>query len=517
MFERKFKIVDLIIALCLFAAVLGGAQGLDRPSDAASDGLNNGSTYLVMNLSTDQAETLTCNSIEGNPAGNLSQANESASNLTDVNPEADVNVGGLPVCTITAPSMVCENSKGNKASVPLQQGATYAWTVTKGVITFGQYTNQITWDALSDTPVSISVVVTKKYGSAVCTCSNSITVQVNANPDCTITAPRSVCAGSKGHTAEVPAQGPTANYIWDITNGVIDQGQGTNKIKWNAKDMSPVTIKVTVSKAYGSTACTCQRSVQILVYKNPECTISAPSGVCAWSTGNTASVPYTTGAAYQWTVTHGQIASGQGTNLITWNAEDASPATITVVATKTLDGTECICSKSVDVQIYSNPDCTITAPGGVCAGSQDNIASVPPNPGATFTWSVDNGAIVSGQGTNELTWQAYSTSPVTISIMVSKYYGSRLCTCRNSIPVEVFPNPVCTITAPRNVCAGSKDNKASVPYQDPAKYDWKITNGVITAGKNTNQITWDALQTTPVTIEVTVTKDYGSTKCSCSA
>ena len=524
MSESHLKVVGLIIALSFFAAILGGAQGTDQPSgaieynsvddafEAASDDQTVESSYLVMNITADQAETLTCVSMEEN----LTETNESdASSLTDVNPEADVDVGSLPVCTITAPSSVCAGSKSNKASVPLQPGATYAWTVTHAVITAGQNTNQIIWDSLSDAPVTISVAVKKQYGSSICTCSNSVTVQVNANPDCTITAPSGVCAGSKGRNATVPSQAG-ASYLWEITNGEIVSGQGTNKIEWNAKDVSPIIIKVAVTKADGSAVCTCRNSVQIQVHKNPECTISAPSGVCAGSIGNSASVLYASGATYVWAVTNGTIASGQGTNSITWNAEDATPATIAVTASRTIGGTLCTCSNSRDVRIFPLPDCTITAPSGVCAGSRDNLASVPGNPGASFAWTINNGLITSGQGTNQIKWQAFSASPVTISIAVSKYYGSKLCSCSNSLQVAVFPNPVCTITAPKNVCVGSKGNKASVPYQDPAEYDWTITNGVITAGQNTNEITWDALQTTPVTIEATVTKNYGSTKCSCS-
>lgn len=468
---------------------------------------------MVMNITADQAETLTCVSMEEN----LTETNESdASSLTDVNPEADVDVGSLPVCTITAPSSVCAGSKSNKASVPLQPGATYAWTVTHAVITAGQNTSQIIWDSLSDAPVTISVAVKKQYGSSICTCSNSVTVQVNANPDCTISVSNSsVCARSEGHTAEVPDQGPTASYSWGITNGEIVSGQGTNEIKWNAKDIGPITITVTVSKTYGSAVCTCKKSVQIQVQRNPDCTITAPSSVCAESTGNSASVPNQPGATYVWTVTNGQIASGQGTNLITWSAEDATPATIAVTVSTTTGGRACTCRRSVDVPVYTNPDCTITAPNGVCAGSRDNLASVPGNPGASFAWTINNGLITSGQGTNQIKWQAQSTSLVTIRVTVTQYHGSKLCSCSNSLQVAVFPNPVCTITAPKNVCVGSKGNKASVPYQDPAEYDWTITNGVITAGQNTNEITWDALQTTPVTIEATVTKNYGPTKCSC--
>lgn len=526
MSERKLKIVALIIALSFFAAFLGGAQGTDLPSDAtednavenaieaASDDQNAESSYLVVNVTTDQAETLTCASVEGN----LTETNESnASNLTDADLAADINVGDMPVCTITAPSKVCANSKGNKASVPPQPGATYVWIVTRGVITAGQYTNQIIWDALSDTPVVIGVAVKKQYGSKDCTCSRFVTVQVNANPDCTISVSNSsVCARSEGHTAEVPDQGPTASYSWAITNGEIVSGHGTNEIKWNAKNVSPTTIKVTVSKTDGSTVCACRNSVQIQVQRNPDCTISAPSGVCAESTGNSASVPQQPGATYVWAVTNGTIISGQGTSMITWTAEDASPATIAVTVSRTIGGIACTCSSSSDVQVYPNPDCTITVPSGVCAGSQDNIAFVPSDPEASFTWTVKDGVITSGQGTNQIKWQARGTSPVTISVVGSKYYGSKRCSCSNSIQVEVFPNPICTITAPKNVCVNSMNNKASVPNQDPAEYDWKITNGEITAGQNTNEITWDALQTTPVIIEVTVTKDYGPTTCSCS-
>jgi hypothetical protein len=521
----KLELIGLIIALSFFVAALGGGQEIGQPSDgmievavenaseAALDGQNVESPYFVMDLATDQAETLTCTLVEGSPTDADETANSS---LANVNPEADINVGDLPVCTITVEKgSVCAYSTGNIAYVPYHAGATYSWSVTNGVITSGQYTSQIKWDALSNSPATISVTVTRNYGSACCTCSNSVSVQVNPKPDCTISTQSSVCARSTALTASVPDQ-PGATYTWAITNGIIVSGQGSPSITWDAGDMGPITIGVTVSQSDGATVCTCKNSVQIDVVKNPDCTITAPTGVCALSTGNTASVIPQWGSTYVWTATNGEITSGQGTNLITWKAANVSPATIAVTITKTAGGTKCICSSSKDVQIYQNPDCTITAPSGVCAGSHNNHASVPAAPGASFAWTVSNGQIISGQGTNQIQWQPTGSSQVTISVAVSQYYGSKHCSCSNTVQVQVYANPECTITAPKNVLSNQKNNKASVSNQDPATYEWTITNGVITSGQNTHEITWDALATSPVTIKAKIIKDYGSTQCSCS-
>jgi hypothetical protein len=67
-----------------------------------------------------------------------------------------------------------------------------------------------------------------------------------------------------------------------------------------------------------------------------------------------------------------------------------------------------------------------------------------------------------------------------------------------------------TITAPAAVCANSSGNIASVPADAGATYAWSITNGTITAGLGTAQITWTAGGSGPVNLGVTVANGSAS-------
>jgi hypothetical protein len=150
----------------------------------------------------------------------------------------------------------------NRASVPFQIKATYHWDVTNGSITSGQGTNQITWIAdrlanASPSTATLKITVGRVPGNIfnVCTCNKSVELNVNPNPNCNITAPSSVCKGSKNNKASVPDASLGATYEWEISNGVITAGQGTREITWDAGLGSlPVVIKVKVTNAYG---CSC--------------------------------------------------------------------------------------------------------------------------------------------------------------------------------------------------------------------------------------------------------------------
>jgi hypothetical protein len=82
-----------------------------------------------------------------------------------------------PSTTITAPGNVFSLSVGNAASVPnAGAGATYAWTITNGIITSGQGTTSITFSAGASGPISLGVTVTATPG---CPATGGVSVTVN--------------------------------------------------------------------------------------------------------------------------------------------------------------------------------------------------------------------------------------------------------------------------------------------------------------------------------------------------
>ena len=418
---------------------------------------------------------------------------------------ATVTVKPKPDCRITAPESVCSESTGNAASVAdAGTDAKYAWTITGGEITSGQGTNQITWTAGTGSAALIGVTVENANG---CSCTDSATVTVKPKPDCSITAPETVCSESADNTASVADAGTDAKYTWTITGGEITSGQGTNQITWTAGTGSTALIGVTVENADG---CSCTDSATVTVKPKPDCRITAPESVCSESTGNAASVADAgTDAKYTWTITGGEITSGQGTNQITWTAGTDSTALIGVTVE---NAAGCSCTDSATVTVKPKPDCRITAPESVCSESTDNAASVADaGTDAKYTWTITGGEITSGQGTSQITWTAGETGSVLIGITVEQSNG---CSCTDSATITINPLPDCTITSPDTVCPDETDNIASVTAEEGATYKWEIlSGGVITSGEDQTTMHWTSASSGTAILQVTVTKLGCSAVC----
>jgi len=115
--------------------------------------------------------------------------------------------------------------------------------------------------------------------------------------------------------------------------------------------------------------------------------------------------------------------------------------------------------------------------------------------------------------TNEITWDAdQGIGTVMVWVDVTNAAG---CTTGDSFEARVDPVPVCDITVDTAVCAGTAGLTASVASAgETATYTWGITNGTITGGEDTNQITWTAGAVSPVTLTIEITDDIY--RCTCS-
>ncbi len=145
--------------------------------------------------------------------------------------------------------------------------------------------------------------------------------------------------------------------------------------------------------------------------------------------------------------------------------------------------------------------------GGVCGGSGNNrtvaytYASLASGASSTITivasvpCSVADGTVISATAT-----VASATTPDNIS---SNNSATASFTVAGALPAPV-------ITAPSTVGAGSPNQIASVPAHAGSTYAWVITNGTITAGQGTNQITFTGgTAGTPLTLSVTETNASG--------
>jgi len=96
-----------------------------------------------------------------------------------------------PAPSVTAPANAAAGQQHLAASTPAHSGDTYAWVVTKGTITAGQGTNQITFTA--GTSGSTGVSVTETTTSTGCSASASASVSIVFGP------PQNVVATATGN------------------------------------------------------------------------------------------------------------------------------------------------------------------------------------------------------------------------------------------------------------------------------------------------------------------------------
>jgi hypothetical protein len=113
-----------------------------------------------------------------------------------------------------------------------------------------------------------------------------------------ITAPSSLSAGASGSASVTNSPGLT--YLWVITNGVINSGQGTNAINFTA-NANPTTVRVKATNTASNHGPQGQTGVSITDSKDItviEVSYNAPTNVAATATSSTS-------VSVTWTVATG--------------------------------------------------------------------------------------------------------------------------------------------------------------------------------------------------------------------
>jgi parallel beta-helix repeat protein len=394
-----------------------------------------------------------------------------------------VTVNSFPNATVTAPTVVCANG-GGTASVPSASGATYNWTVGNGVIAGGQGTNSITFTAAASGSIAISVAVTTNS----CTSNGSANVPIDSfSPVVTPGGPTSFCAGGN---VVLSATAGGVSYQWLLNGSPIGSA---NASSFTATASGAYSVTVVNSNGCSVTS----PAVNVTSKPLPVANITAPSSVCA-NTSSNASVQAQSGAQYTWSVSNGAIASGQGTNSITFTAAASGNVAISVAVMTN----GCTSNGSANIPIDSfSPVVTPGGPTSFCAGG--NVVLSATAGGVSYQWVLDGSPI-----TNANASSFTATASGAYSVTVGNGNG---CTVTSAaVNVTSKPLPVANITAPSSVCANTSSS-ASVLAQSGAQYAWTIANAAITGGQGTDTITFFAGTSGSVSFGVTVTINGCST------
>jgi uncharacterized repeat protein (TIGR03803 family) len=233
-------------------------------------------------------------------------------------------------------------------------------------------------------------------------------------------------------TGVSPSGGPVSGGTVVTISGTDFQPGGT--VDFGGTAAAGVTY-VSATTIYALTPVHAAGAVTVTV-TNPDLQAgslaSAFTYVCSWvptalnggpyCAGGTISLwaPTISGAAYFWTGPNGFTSAVQNPTILGATAVNAGTysVTVTVAACASAPGTTAVVVNPVPAMP------AVTAPSAVGAGSPNRTAGVPPHAGSTYSWTIGNGTITSGQGTSEITFTAGTAgTPLTLSVTETNASG----------------------------------------------------------------------------------------------
>lgn len=431
-----------------------------------------------------------------------------------------------PVITRTAPL------PGNLTAACLGSSITYSvpananarkWTVVGGTIVGGDAGASVVvnWTTLGTQTVTVSEWVP---GSQ-CTTTVAQSVIVEPAPAPVISGPITVCATQNYSYSTPLVAGHT--YAWSITTGggVFTTPTNTNMvgITWDA--VGALTVRtIQVVETATLAGCATTTTLNVNVHPTPALTpiarIAPPGNANQACLGQniTYSVNNIAGTNYNWTVTGGNVISGQGTNsvVIEWTAIGAQ--TLTVVATNALNPA-CTDTEVLNVSVEAQPNPVITGTVVACINTIHTY-STPFVAGNTYQWAITPSpasaatpvyALITGNLTsNTITLQWIQESGTfanpgehVVAVTETSPSGNCFKTVTMNVRVNPIPNPAITSVTgfgnpntrrPGVVCNGSTHTYAVAQPMPGNVFFWVVTGGTINSGQNTTSInvTWGA-------------------------
>ena len=231
---------------------------------------------------------------------------------------------------VAAPAHVTAGQGGYTASVPVQPGCAYAWTVTGATITAGDGTASLTFTPAAGGQVDLSCVVTNAAGTASAPGAGTSTIVAPpAQP--VITAPALVTAGQGGYQASVPVQAGST-YAWTVSGATVQAGAATDTLTFTPGTTGQVALSCVVANAAGTVSQAGGATLTIVAPPAPP-VVTAPAYVTANQAGYAASIPAQAGCTYAWTITGGSLIAGQQTPTVAFTPAGSGTTQLTCVAT----------------------------------------------------------------------------------------------------------------------------------------------------------------------------------------
>jgi len=377
-----------------------------------------------------------------------------------INGSASTTVG-LPAAThftVTVPANVTTGTPFNVTVTALDaSNATvtgYSGTVHFTSSSAGTLPADYAFVAGDNGTHTFSVTLTST-GSQSITATDTVTASITGNASTTVNLPAAThlsVAAPASATSGVPFS--VIVTALDASNATAIGYRGTvhfttsavsaslpSDYTFTAADNGTHTFSATLSST-GTSTITATDTVTASITGNASVSVGCPalsvtasnSGpVCAGGSVNLTATTGASGVTFAWTGPGGYTSTQQ------------NPTGLTVAGSYTVtmtNGSGCSASSSTTVVVNPLPSAAITAPSKVCPHTPNNIASVPSAPGNTYAWSISNGSLQRGAGSNQVYFISGDPGKLVISVTVHSAAG---CVASSSKTITVSPLPTATL------------------------------------------------------------------------
>jgi hypothetical protein len=385
---------------------------------------------------------------------------------------------------------VCSGSQNNIGSASAL-ATTYLWSPTTGLSssTVSNPKVQLSNFGLVDTTWRYVVSVTKNA----CIKRDTVLVKVKPLPVANAGVDKNVCSKDTVIVGTTALTGYT--YSWSPSTFLNNATSAQPRFSRTLTNSTVTTNNYTVTSTFNG--CTNKDIVVVKTYPNPDPVITGNNSVCL-NSSNIYSVAALSNSTYTWYATNANITSGQGTRSATVIFNSLGSSQLVIERRNTIAG--CVNFDTLYVLVNALPVSSIAGNTTVCAGTQLEPYTSFFNAGNTYTWSVTGGTIATGQNTNAIAINWFTTPGSRLITLTQRNVNGCSATATMGVLVNATPSPA--ITGQGTLCQYTRNQLYSVSSVAANTYLWTVTKGVIISGQNTNSIrvNWDSSGTGLVSV-----------------
>jgi len=312
--------------------------------------------------------------------------------------------------------------------------------------------------------------VYKGSGSFNTSTSPALVQAVKAKPTASVSGTTAICPASSASIQAALAGTSPWNVTW--SDGFVQSGVVSSPA---SRSVSPAATTVYTVTNVADANCSNAGSGSATVTVNALPAISGQptaKSVCEGTTATFSVVASGTSITYHWRkdgvnlVNGGHVSGATSATLTISSAAAADVGAYDVVVSGTCPPAQT--SDAVSLTVNPRPDATIAALAKVCIGSTGNVASVADaGAGASYAWSISNGAITGGAGTPSITYTAAASgNSLTLNVTVTSVNG---CGTSGSKSVTLSTGDV-VIEAWKNTPAGTESWQSATLAAADMKY-----------------------------------------------